>query len=332
MQKASSGDAELELGDKSTVASVESVSPSNEASQPMPAQLPRPTGFAQPQNLDPEGGSPLPPGYAGGGVLASTFVIDLGLEIQRGFRRKLLTILFLQLLLTMVVGLILRHVLPLERCALVPGGNITAGDTVNVCTPGLLLTVFPAQSIQTLILGAVCLLCLPLLTYVRDHHPWNMVCTTIWSVCWGVFLAAAHVPGGIVRSNALFVIFGTAAVGIFVLLILSTTFTVRNEDTGERQLWSFGTCGWLAWLVMTAAAVIFYTQTQTYGFYSEVGHYVGAVIVASLIFAWVAYDSAKLCERMQPDDYMKGVVYFYTDFLLVCCCCMFAGCLSSGGS
>ena len=31
---------------------------------------------------------------------------------------------------------------------------------------------------------------------------------------------------------------------------------------------------------------------------------------------------------MQPDDYMKGVVYFYTDFLLVCCCCICAGCLS----
>ena len=47
------------------------------------------------------------------------------------------------------------------------------------------------------------------------------------------------------------------------------------------------------------------------------------------LFAWVAFDSGKLCESMQPDEYMKGVVYFYTDFLLVCCCCLFAGVMSS---
>ena len=29
------------------------------------------------------------------------------------------------------------------------------------------------------------------------------------------------------------------------------------------------------------------------------------------------YDANKLCKTMQPDDYMKGVIYFYTDFIFV---------------
>ena len=33
---------------------------------------------------------------------------------------------------------------------------------------------------------------------------------------------------------------------------------------------------------------------------------------------------------MVPDDYMKGVIYFYTDFVYVCMCCALLGCLGSG--
>ena len=244
---------------------------------------------------------------AAGTVLASTFVVDLGLEIQRGFRRKLLTILLLQLLLTMGVGLTLRYVIPIES---------------------LLLVVFPAQSIQALVLGMVCLVCLPLLTYVRDRHPWNLICVALWSVAWGTFLAAAQVPGGMLRSNAGFVIFGAATVGVAFLLLLSTSFTFKDGETGERYLMGFAAAGWISWLLMVGLAVAFYTQTPQ--LYEQAGHFVGGLLVASALFAWVAYDSAKLCERMQPDDYMKGVVYFYTDFLLVCCCCLLAGCASGG--
>ena len=43
------------------------------------------------------------------------------------------------------------------------------------------------------------------------------------------------------------------------------------------------------------------------------------------------YDANKLCKTMQPDDYMKGVIHFYTDFLLVCVCCICAGCMGGSG-
>ena len=57
-----------------------------------------------------------------------------------------------------------------------------------------------------------------------------------------------------------------------------------------------------------------------------------AVAVSSCVFAWVAYDANRLCKTFQPDEYMKGVTYFYTDFLIACCCCLAAGCMSSTGA
>lgn len=239
-------------------------------------------------------------------VLATQYVVDLGLQIQSGFRRKLLMILLIQLTISMVIGLSVRYLVPLES---------------------FLLVVFPAQSLQTLILGALCTAALPMLTYVRDRHPWNMICTTLWSCCWGIFLGACHVPGGIVRSNSLFVIFGTTTFGVALLLVLCTTITYTNEY-GEKSLLTLRAAGWIAWFFMTLGAIFFGAFYPN--LFEQAGHFIGAQMVASALFSWVAYDTGKLCERMQPDEYMKGVVYFYTDFLLVCCCCMVMGCVSSG--
>lgn len=96
---------------------------------------------------------------------------------------------------------------------------------------------------------------------------------------------------------------------------------------------------------MAIATFVFYSQTSELGYhyvyegatawmpyYDSIGHYIGGFLAASLLFLWVTVDSAKLCARMQPDEYMKGVVYFYTDFLLVCCCCLFASCMGSAAS
>ena len=245
-----------------------------------------------------------------GQVLRSTnYVVDLGLEIERGFRRKLLTLLLLQLCISLAVALVLRFAVPMES---------------------FLGVVFPAQSIQTIILGALCLLCLPALTYVKKRHPWNLVCTTMWSIAWGVFLAAAHVPGGLIRSNGFLLTFGMMIIGVFCLLITATTFTYYDETLGERRLWQFRVAGWIPWLVMIVASIIFAAQVP--GAYTSIGHVLFAQGFASLLFAWIVYDANKVCQKMEPDEYMTGVTTFYTDFLLVCCCCLVMGCLSSAAS
>ena len=271
---------------------------------------PRPVQPVEPVRERPQDDEPLDP----------SAVWNLSLGIQRGFRRKMLTILLMQLVLTMVVGLVLRF-----------------------CFLRALTTIFPAQSIQTLLLGMGCLILLPCLTAVRDRHPWNMICTTLWTLAWATFLAAAQVPGGVVKSNALFVIFGSTVIGVASLLVLSTCGTWVDPDTGIAGLPSFRMAGWISWVILLAGMITVYMLTkdiQTLDndgvtlvpFYENAGHVIVGIGVGSLIFAWVVFDSDKLCERMMPDDYMKGVVYFYTDFLMVCCCCLFVGCLSAGAS
>ena len=56
-----------------------------------------------------------------------------------------------------------------------------------------------------------------------------------------------------------------------------------------------------------------------------------STVVASLIFTWFCYESFKLCSKMKPDEYMKGVIYFYTDMFYVCACCALLACLGGGG-
>jgi hypothetical protein len=132
--------------------------------------------------------------------------------------------------------------------------------------------VFPAQSIQTLILGVVCVIALPALSSVKDRHPWNMVAVTAWTLLWGVFLAAAHVPGGLLKSNVLFVMFGACTLGVILLTIFSTCCTFRDAETGEKSLMSFGSAGTLAWILTVIAAFVFYANTTSH--YETVAHFI----------------------------------------------------------
>jgi len=166
-----------------------------------------------------------------------------------------------------------------------------------------LTVVFAAQSMQTLGLGFACIIALPCLTFVRDRHPWNLVCTAIWSIAWGLFLAAAQVPGGVVRSNVLFVIFGSLTVGVAGLLVCSTCFTTHDRYTGDRLLWSFGASGLVGWVLVLVAPIVLYSQVPA--LCEHPGHFIAALVVASCIFGWVVYDAGKLCQQMSPDDYMK---------------------------
>jgi len=241
------------------------------------------------------------------------YVIDLSVQIQRGFRIKMLTILLLQLILTMAISISLRAI------------------TSEGPEPTWLAIAFPPKSLQTLALGLVCIGSLPMMTYVRDIHPWNIVVTVIWTLGWAVFLAVAQLPGALILSNTFFVVFGACTLGVAVLLILST-LTTTDQETGDKRLWSFKSAGTIAGIVMLAGSFAFYSQTTHFYEPGGAAHFIMANLIAVCLFAWVVYDSGRLCERMQPDDYMKGVIYFYTDFLMVCCCCLFAGCMGSAAS
>ena len=78
------------------------------------------------------------------------------------------------------------------------------------------------------------------------------------------FLAAAQVPGGVVKSNALFVIFGSTVIGVASLLVLSTCGTWVDPDTGIAGLPSFRMAGWISWVILLAGMITVYMLTRTF--------------------------------------------------------------------
>lgn len=130
------------------------------------------------------------------------------------------------------------------------------------------------------------------------------------------------------RDHAFFQILLQVTAGVALLTLLSS-FTYVNEFN-EPALWSFGFAGTISWVAFVAAAIAVYITC--YPEASTIGHFISSTIVASLVFAWISYDADLLTHRMAPDDYMYGVISFYTDLFFVCICCGVMSCLASSGT
>lgn len=208
-------------------------------------------------------------GVSGGQRIAPpTPVSELPVSIQRAFRIKMLSILLVQLLISLGVAFACRVTTTIDNSAL----NTTAIALNEEQTTGStwLAIIMPPKTIQVLIFGMVMIIALPMLGSIKDKHPWNLVGTTIWSVLWGIFMAAASLPGGLVKSNSMFVLFGSSALGVFVLLFCSQ-LTVTNER-GEKELWSFNSAGTLAWIIMVSVSFVVFSQTGH--LYEHVLHFI----------------------------------------------------------
>ena len=116
---------------------------------------------------------------------------------------------------------------------------LTMGSPLSRASP-YRSRLFSHQSYGTLGLCFACLVGLPMLTYVRDRHPWNIILTAIWSIAWGVYMAAAHVDGGMVKSYVLFTIFGSLCVGVFFLLLF---YASRTPTSTRLETHLLRVCG-----------------------------------------------------------------------------------------
>jgi len=258
------------------------------------------------------------------------YVSSMPLQIQQGFRFKMLAILWLQLGLTLTVSFVVRWAIKVpEDSSTVPSGvNGTSPPTETEMVPAIGL-LFPAQSLRALALVLSVFATLPLLGMIKDKHPWNMVVTVAWTFLLGTAIAASQIAGGFVLSNTMSVIFCNIFAGVGIIILLSTN-VVFTDEYGQRYLMSFSSAGWIAYVVMLAGTIT--TGVMIPGMTTHAGHLVGAFLFTSCVFAWICYDAAALCERMVPDEYMQGVIYFYTDFIYVCMCCALLSVFSGGGS
>ena len=234
--------------------------------------------------------------------LANSTVVDrMPLYIQASFRRKMLTLLMLQLGTVCGLGLALRH---------------HATDVIAAVFPHKLISVA---------FGLALMLCIPLLARVRDTYPQNYLAFISWTLATAVFFASAHMPTdttGWVRSNVLFFAWGLCAVGVFFLMVLCCQSTVerkRKRLTGRKQLRPFGSAGFFAWIMMTVAGSVFYNMNRDA--FDSVGMFLAGYILATMLFIWVITDCGLITEKLEPQEYFKSTLYFYTDFVVLCCAC-----------
>ena len=144
-------------------------------------------------------------------------LLSFELEFQlQGFRKKMLSILALQMAFTLAVAFFVRYV-----------------PRVN----SVLELAFPPQKVQSLILLLAVMSGLPIMTCIKDSHPWNLVFTAGWSVLLGIFLGASDLPGAYSRAHAFFVIMLELALGIVILIPFSLRKTVGEH--GPPRLWGF---------------------------------------------------------------------------------------------
>jgi len=235
------------------------------------------------------------------------FVDGLPLAIQRGFRFKMMMLLWLQLGLTVLVSFLIRWALPGRGIAL----------------------VFPAQSPQAAALVLCTFGALPLLSLVRDRHPWNLLATLAWTLLLGVAIGASQVPGGFILSNTFSLIFSNLFVGVGIVTIVSSCITLTDEYR-HPYLVPFFASGTLAYVVMLAGTIT--VAVMVPGFYESIGHVVGAMLFTTCIFAWLCWEASTLSARMVPDDYLKAIIFFYTDFAWGCLCCAVLSLFSGSGS
>lgn len=246
-------------------------------------------------------------------------VSELPLSIQAGFRKKMLTLLFLQLSFSIALAFLLRYTPSLK---------------------GPLEDAFPAQGGASLGLMVAVLFGLPIMSCVKDNHPWNLLFTLAWSVLLGLFLAASDLEGAFSRAHAFLMIMSLLTTGVF-FLALFTQLPWRGYD-GEPRLMRFSYAGLGAWLCLLIGGSVVFSLVKDDVDWQEpadgegkafdpVPVFVTSVLVSTAVFAWFCYEAHKLCGKMQPDEYLKGVIYFYTDMFYVCACCALIACLGGGG-
>ena len=79
----------------------------------------------------------------------------------------------------------------------------------------------------------------------------------------------------------------------------------------------------IAWFIALIAGIIVQAVWLSPSGKGTVGHFVSLQVFSAFTTWYFAYDTSQIEQRLTVDDYMVGVVNYYTDFLVVviCCCC-----------
>ncbi|RLN91018.1 hypothetical protein BBJ28_00007376 [Nothophytophthora sp. Chile5] len=240
----------------------------------------------------------------------------LPLEMQIAFRRKMLFIFALQLLLLTILVTVLTYESTLSQFT-----TDAFKSTTDLVGP---------------LIGSV--VALGAVYFVRTRFPLNWLMVAAFTVVLSLLVAAVQTwldtPAGLFCCGFTFV-----AVCIMMLLS-SLTYRYRestattdpeagqqvNRD-GQVVLRSSLFAGCVAFTVSAVlAGVLFAILGGDGGGFVTLQALGYSLLLELVLITWFSYDASSMYSVLTPDEYMSGVVYFYVDLIvLTCAAFMFAG-------
>ncbi|KAG3102709.1 hypothetical protein PI124_g13856 [Phytophthora idaei] len=217
-------------------------------------------------------------------------VIHMPMEIQQGFRRKLFSIFTLQLLAVIIL--------------------IAFFSYVPAITDAFEETFFNWHYV--FVMFVLMVLALLWLYFVKYRFPLNFMVLGVYTVTQSLFFTAFDC---FFETKASIFIF-TFLFGIMgITTLLCTTIIRRSVDPNvQRTLISYPV------VLLISFFLGFVTSLFIYFFYMmdvvSPLQYSASLAVMLLLIMWFAYDASCMNERLSPDEYMQGMVFFYTDMVL----------------
>ncbi|DAZ98178.1 TPA: hypothetical protein N0F65_005644 [Lagenidium giganteum] len=223
-------------------------------------------------------------------------VYSLPLPLQVAFRQKMLSIFALQLLLVTVLVGVLEHKqpLPTKLAEMVHNKWVVLG-------PFALVVVF-----------------LVLLYFVRNRFPLNWLVLLLFSGTQSLFFAslgvAFHTNIGIFNCAFTF--------ACILLMTILSRVRRRKHDQDEGMLLSSFAAGMAAFFTCAVIAGGLYIK---YGrSFIKVEAFAYSLLFQFVLLTWFSVDASAMYSIMSPDEYMHGVIYFYTDMVLLFMVCVIA--------
>jgi hypothetical protein len=217
-------------------------------------------------------------------------VIHMPLEIQQGFRRKLFAIFAVQLFA--VVGLVCFF-------SYVPF-VVTLFEPAFATWPAL-FAAFVAMVLALLWLYAV-----------KYRFPLNFAVLSIYTVTQSVFFAGCDY---FFDTRASIFIFGFLFSIMSITTVLCTLVVKRSPDGSfPGVLLSYPAALVISFsLSLLGSIAIYFVYMKEAVSALQYSASLAAMLVLVL---WFAYDASCMNERLSPDEYMQGMVFFYTDMVL----------------
>ncbi|OQR80820.1 hypothetical protein ACHHYP_17175 [Achlya hypogyna] len=231
---------------------------------------------------------------SGNNPVNDPFAVDnMPLEIQVGFRKKLFRLFSLQLLA--VIALVLAFA-------------TDAGFGSCFTSLWNLFGAFVAMIVALFVL------------YLKKYnYPLNFGILVVYTMLQAVFLGG--LDAYLTQHLSLFVFIFT-----FVVITLHgfiCTFPLRGPTGGPGRLLGYMVSVGIAYAAVFAISlVVYFTALSTAVAHAPllmtltVTEYLLSSAFILILCLWFAYDASCMNQKLSPDEYMQGMIFFYTDMVL----------------